>query len=152
MNISHAAIIVFLALGCCAMSCAAQDHGKPVVERRNYDASGQSNGLFSAAVKHGDTLYLSGVTAFGSEAQGKSIAEQARVIFARIGAMAEAEGTDLSSLIKVTIFITDVGKAPELREELARQYAGKPPASSLVEVNNLFSPEINIEIEAILGL
>ncbi len=152
MNIFSSAMLVSAALTFCALTSAAQDNSEFKIERRNYEASSPAGGLFSQAVKHGRVLYLSGVTAFGSEAQGKGIAEQARVIFARIRAIAEAEGTDLSSLIKVTIFVTDIGKAADLREELARQYAGQPPASSLVAVNSLFSPEVDIEIEAILGL
>ena len=52
----------------------------------------------------------------------------------------------------MTIFVTDMELVPELREELLRQYGGNPPASSMVEIGRLFSPEANIEIEAILAL
>ncbi len=122
------------------------------VERRSYEALGPAGGLFSHAVRHGNVLYISGMTAYGSAAQGKSMAEQAKEIWRKIGLIAQAEGTDLGSLIKVTMFITDFSQAPELRKELLRQYDGQLPASSLVEVNKLFSPELNIEIEAVLGL
>ncbi len=152
MNLFRNASVAFLLFCSFSMTCAAQESGKSKIERRNDGAPEQSGRLFSQAVKHGNTLYLSGVTAFGTSAQGKSVAEQTRAIFARIRAIAESEKTDMSSLIKVTIFITDIGKAQELREELARQYDGHPPASSLVEVNKLFSPEANIEIEAIFAL
>lgn len=59
---------------------------------------------------------------------------------------------DMSSLLKVTIFITDLSQAGELRKVLGHYYEGHLPASSLVEVSRLFSPELNIEIEAIFGL
>ncbi|WP_368483939.1 hypothetical protein [Pseudomonas fluorescens] len=35
---------------------------------------------------------------------------------------------------------------------LVQHYNGHFPASSLVEVSKLFSPELNIEIEAIFGV
>lgn len=80
------------------------------------------------------------------------MAEQARAIFSQLKIIAQAEGSDLSSLIKVTVFITDFTQAQELREELFRQYGGNLPASSLVEVSKLFAPDVSIEIEAVLGL
>ncbi len=143
MRILFTALFALLLAGCAA--------GK-TVERRNYEQLGAPGGPFSHAVKHRGVLYLSGMTAFGTPAQGKSMPEQARAIWGKIRTVAEAEGTDLGSLLKVTMYITDFSRAAELREELLRQYDGEFPASSLVEVNKLFSPEVNIEIEAVFGL
>lgn len=122
------------------------------VERKNYDALPAAVGPYSHAVKSGNTLYLSGFTAFGTAAQGKSMAEQAEAIFEQIKAVAEAEGTDMRALVKVTTFITDFSQVKELRPVLVRNYDGHLPASSLVEISKLFSPELNIEIEAIFAL
>ena len=152
MKLFSMAILVSVQLTLCAVGSVAQEKEKSRVERRNYEFLGQSSGLFSHAVKQGDRLYISGLTAYVSDAQGKGISEQARVIFDRMRAVAAAEGADLSSLVKVTIFVTDMGLVPELREELLRQYGDNPPASSMVEIGRLFSPEANIEIEAILAL
>ena len=122
------------------------------IERKNYEFLGPPVGPYSHAVKHGTVLYLSGLTAYGTEAQGKGMAEQARAIFSQLGEIAKAEGTDSKSILKVTVFITDFSLANELREELFRQYDGAIPASSLVQVAKLFSPDISVELEAILGL
>ena len=122
------------------------------VDRKNYETLLPPVGPYSHAVKHGNVLYLSGVTAYGTAAQGKSMAEQAGAIFSQLKAIAKAEGVDMRSLIKVTVFITDFSQAQELRQELFKQYEGNLPASSLVEVGKLFSPEVNIEIEVIFGL
>lgn len=62
------------------------------------------------------------------------------------------EGADFSALIKVTIFITSFAEIDELRKVLYRNYGDHLPASSLVEVSRLFSPDLSIEIEAIFGL
>ena len=122
------------------------------IERKSYEALAPAVGPYSHAVKNGNTLYLSGYTAFGTDAQGKDMAAQANAIFDQIKAVATAEGTDISSIVKVTIFITDFSQFQEVRKVLSEQYDGNFPASSTVEVPSLFSPEVNIEIEAILGL
>lgn len=109
-------------------------------------------GPYSHAVKNGNRLYLSGFTAFRTEAQGQSLETQANAILEQIKTVAADEGTDMSSLLKVTIFITDFSQAIELRKVLGLHHGGYFPASSLVKVSKLFSPELNIEIEAIFGL
>ncbi|MBD8093839.1 RidA family protein [Pseudomonas fluorescens] len=122
------------------------------IQRKTYAALPPAVGPYSHAVKHDNTLYLSGFTAFGTEAQGQSLEKQAHAIFEQIKTVASEEGTDMSSLLKVTLFITDFGQVGELRKVLAQHYDGHFPASSLVEVSKLFSPELNIEIEAIFGV
>lgn len=146
-----AAIVLVLFILCCVNYAMYRQTHRPL-ERKVYETLSPPGGPFSHAVRFGNTLYLSGMTAHGTPAQGKSMAEQAEAIWDRIGAIAQAEGTDLGSLIKVTIFITDLGQAPQLREVLISRYSGQPPASSMVEVSGLFSPDANIEIEAVLGL
>ena len=122
------------------------------LERQNYEALPAPVAAYSHAVRHGNTLYLSGFTAFGTKAQGKSMEEQANAIFDQIKAVATAEGTDMRSLIKVTTYLTDFSQAKALREIMARYYDGNLPVSTTVEISKLFSPELNIEIEAVLGL
>lgn len=58
----------------------------------------------------------------------------------------------MQSLVKVTIFITDFADLGELREVLFKHYGKHLPASSLVQVNRLFSTDISIEVEAILAV
>lgn len=163
MNKFSVTIFTYLLIAFCGTAYAAQDENKEknamsqakqisVIERNNYASLTPPVGPYSHAVKHNNTLYLSGFTAYGTEAQGKGMAEQARAIFDQLKAIAKAEGIDMQSLIKVTVFITDFNQAQELRQELFKQYDGNLPASSLVEVAKLFSPEVNIEIEAVFGL
>ena len=105
--------------------------------RRNYPELGEVKAPYVHSVKHGNTLYISGLTAFGTRAQQAGIGAQAEEVFTQIRTVARAEGIDFSSLIKVTIFITSFDEID---------------ASSLVEVSRLFSADLKIEIEAIFGL
>lgn len=120
--------------------------------RKNYPELGEVKAPYVHSVKHGNLLYISGLTAFGTAAQNQGIAQQAEEIFRQIRKIISAESTDFSALIKVTIFITSFTEIDALREVLYRNYGGHLPASSLVEVSRLFSPDLSIEIETIFGL
>lgn len=122
------------------------------VLRKNYPELGEVKAPYVHSVKHGNTLYISGLNAFGTAAQHAGIAEQAEEIFRQIKQIASAEGIDFSSLIKVTIFITSFDEVGELRKVLYQNYGDCLPASSLVEVSRLFSPELKIEIESVFAL
>jgi 2-iminobutanoate/2-iminopropanoate deaminase len=80
------------------------------------------------------------------------MSEQAEVILLRLNQIASAEGVTLASLLKVTIFVTHLAELSELRAVLTRHYGDHPPASSLVQVAGLFSPNVSIEIEAQLAV
>ncbi len=121
-------------------------------ERKNYPQLGEVKAPYVHAVKHGETLYVSGLTAFGTAAQQGDMAEQAEAIFNQLRAVAAAEHTSLASLLKVTIFITSFTEITALREVLYRNYGEHLPASSLVQVSGLFSTDLRIEIEAIFSL
>lgn len=121
-------------------------------ERKNYPQLGEVKAPYVHAVKHGATLYVSGLTAFGTAAQQGDIAEQAEAIFEQLKSVAAAENTSLATLLKVTIFITSFTEIAALREVLYRNYGEHLPASSLVQVSGLFSADLRIEIEAIFAL
>ncbi|POU77087.1 enamine deaminase RidA [Leclercia sp. LSNIH6] len=122
------------------------------VIRKNYPELGEVKAPYVHSVKHGNTLYISGLTAFGTAAQHHGITAQAEEIFSQIRKIASTEGTDFSALVKVTIFITSFTEIDALRKVLYRHYGEHLPASSLVEVSRLFSPDLSIEIEAVFGL
>ncbi|XXD10130.1 RidA family protein [Klebsiella sp. R445] len=122
------------------------------VIRKNYPELGEVKAPYVHSVRHGDTLYISGLTAFGTPAQQSGIAEQAEEIFSQIRKIVSAEGADFSSLIKGTIFITSFEEINALREVLYRHYGDHLPASSLVEISRLFSPDLKIEIETVFAL
>ncbi|OZG70776.1 enamine deaminase RidA [Hahella sp. CCB-MM4] len=122
------------------------------LKRINHSELGEPAGPYVHAVKHRDTLYLSGLTAYGTEAYKASIGHQASAIFRQIEAVANAEGCGLEQLIKVTIFVTELENLGELRKTLFAVYGAHLPASSLVKVDSLFDPELLIEVEATLAI
>ncbi|GAC1034707.1 hypothetical protein thsps21_55360 [Pseudomonas sp. No.21] len=122
------------------------------LSRANYATLPAPAGPYSVSVRHDRTLYLSGMTAFGTPAQGGPMAEQAEAIFDQLERVTEAEGIGMKELIKITIYVTSLEDVAALRDVLSRRYGDSRPASSLVRVAGLFSSEVGIEIEAIFAL
>lgn len=122
------------------------------VERKNYRSLGAPVGPCVHGVRHGGLLFLSGLTAYGTPAQSRGLSEQADAVFEQIARVAAEEGTTLAALVKVTIFVTGFYGVDELRKVLSRRYGEHLPASSLVQVSALFSPDLHVEIEAILAV
>lgn len=106
----------------------------------------------SQAIALGNWLFVSGQAAL--DAQGNVIGagdfvRQAECAFSNLQQVLQAGGASLDDVIKVTLFLTDMGHFPEV-VELRRRYFRPPyPADSIVEVKALALPDLMFEIEAI---
>ena len=72
-------------------------------------------GPYSQAVKVNNTVYLSGQIPLDPENMELitgDIQAQARQVFANLNAVCEASGSDLSGIVKLNIFLTDLGVVP----------------------------------------
>ena len=119
--------------------------------RRNYEELGMPVGPYTHCVAYNGVLYLSGFTAYGTEHQHGSLAEQAGAILDQIALIAKKEGSGLHRLLSVVIYVTDLEELAGLREVLFERYRTAIPASTLVHVAGLFAPELKIEITAQLA-
>ena len=110
---------------------------------------------YACAVKvTGSVLYTAGLTArddAGDLVGPGDMARQFEYIFHRLDQLAAAAGTRLDELVKITIFVTDIDKAYADPEQWRRYFTGRP-ASTLVEVSRLKSPEVMVEIEAVFHI
>ncbi len=122
------------------------------IHRHNYETLGLPLGPYVHSVTHQNTLYTSGLTAFGTQAEHGTISEQAQAIFTQLEVIAEQRTTSLQHLIKVTIFVTDLADIDKLRTFLFEYYGKNLPASALIKIDSLFTPDLLIEIEAIFAL
>jgi enamine deaminase RidA (YjgF/YER057c/UK114 family) len=64
----------------------------------------------------------------------------------------EAAGGTMDNIVKVTVYLTDMKHFEEVHEVRAEYFKESPPASTMVEVSRLVSPEWLIEIDAIAVL
>lgn len=86
----------------------------------------------SSAVIHGDKVYLAGYVA--DSAMGRSVAEQTRDILAQIDETLAQAGTDKTKLLKVNIWLTDIGTIGEMNAVWDKWVVpGKTPARATVE-------------------
>ena len=117
------------------------------------DVAEAGPGLWSNAIRAGDTLYISGQVARpfegGTGLVGKDEYEQSKQIFARIERIIKAAGGTMDNLVKMTIYVVDITKNTEVWRARREFFTGDFPASTLVEVRALAKPEVLVEIEAV---
>ncbi len=120
------------------------------------DVAETAPGLWSNAIRAGDTLYISGQVARpfegGTEMVGKDEYEQSRHIFARIKRIVKAAGGTMDDLVKMTIYMVNIQKNTEVWRARREFFSGDFPASTLVEVSSLAKPEVLVEIETVAYL
>lgn len=107
--------------------------------------------LLSQGIRVGEMLFISGQAGYaddGSIVEG-GFRAQGEQAFSNLARALRAGSADLKNVVKVTIFLTDMGNFREV-VELRRKYFSEPyPADSIVQVSGLYTPEAMIEIEAI---
>jgi len=123
-----------------------------MVERVNYEGLPQIAGPYVHATKHNQTLYISGLTAYGTDAQSEDLITQSSEILGQISQILNHEKRNKSDLVKLTIFVKDIGLLADIRDQLFKFYDGNLPACSLVEISKLIHPDLHIEIEAVVAL
>ena len=98
----------------------------------------------SAAVVHGNTVYLAGQVA--RNAAGRSVTEQTKDILSIIDGLLAQAGTDKSKLLSATIYITDMKTFAEMNAVWdAWVSPGNTPARATVEAK-LAAPQYTVEI------
>ena len=102
--------------------------------------------------KVGDLVFLSGQAAISPE--GAIVGEddfdgQLAQTFTNIETVLAAAGSDLSRIVKVTIYLTDMSNFPKIVEARKRYFTAPYPADTIVEVNSLALPELMVEIDVI---
>ena len=93
-------------------------------------------GPFSQAVSTGDLVFLSGQV--GLDADGKLVAggveAQARQIFANLAAVLDAAGKSFADVVRVGVFLTDMGDFAAINAIYAGHFAEPYPARTTVAV------------------
>jgi 2-iminobutanoate/2-iminopropanoate deaminase len=116
------------------------------------------NGHFSQATAieaRGKLVFISGMTARrpdGSIAGIGNIEEQTRQVCENVKAAVEAAGGTLADVCRVDVYVRNIENF-EIIHAVRREYFAAPlPASTMVEVSKMVSPDYLIEISAIAVL
>ena len=111
-------------------------------------------GPYSQAVQYGDLVFLSGQVgldpATGKLVEG-GVEAQTRQVFQNLRAVCLAAGGDLDDLVKVNIYLTDLGNFAAVNAIMKDAFNEPYPARATVGVVAL-PLGAEVEIEAVLGL
>lgn len=109
-------------------------------------------GPYSQAVRSGDTVYFSGQIPLdpgsGHMVDG-DIEIQARRVFDNLKAVCMAAGGNLSDIVRVGIYVTDLGHFAQVNAVMAEYFAKPYPARSTIEVSAL-PKGAWVEVDAIM--
>jgi enamine deaminase RidA (YjgF/YER057c/UK114 family) len=111
---------------------------------------------YARAVRAGAHVFVSGTT--GTDANGSVVSSdpygQAKAALARIVQALREAGAGPADVVRTRIYVTDIAAHWEaVARAHAEVFADVRPASTMVEVRRLITPEVLVEIEAdaILG-
>ena len=104
------------------------------------DSAPAAIGTYSQAVKVNNTVYLSGQIPLDPqtmELASEEISGQVSQVFHNLAAVCAASGGDLSNIVKLNIFLTDLSHFP-IVNEIMGQYFNEPyPARAAIGVRAL---------------
>ena len=106
----------------------------------------------SQAFRVGDLVIVSGQAAIDQDGHVVGVGDfdaQAEQVFRNLTRVLEAAGSGLDRVVKVTIYLTDMGNFPKIVELRGKWFTAPYPADTIVEVSSLALPGLEIEIEAI---
>jgi 2-iminobutanoate/2-iminopropanoate deaminase len=101
------------------------------------------------------TIYIAGQIAFdrdGNVVGGGDMKAQAEQVFANLQEALKAAGATFADVVKMNTYITDMSKAPAVREVRGRYFGETVPASTFVQVAALARPELMLEVEVIAAV
>ena len=116
------------------------------------DDAPQAIGTYSQAVKSGDTVYSSGqipLDPASMEVVSGGIEAEITRVFDNLQAVAKASGGSLADVVKLNIFLTDLGNFPTVNEIMARYFQQPYPARAAIGVAAL-PKGVGVEMDAIL--
>jgi enamine deaminase RidA (YjgF/YER057c/UK114 family) len=106
---------------------------------------------YSRAIRVGKVVHVSGTTA--TDAEGKLVgigdpAVQTLQALSNVRRALESVGAKLEHVVRTRIYLTDISRWEEVGKAHGSFFSGIMPATCMVEVRKLVSPDMLVEIEA----
>ena len=108
-------------------------------------------GTYSQAVQVGNTIYLSGQIGLDPATMQMVDGIDAQIVrvFDNMKAVAEAAGGSLADVVKLNVFLTDLGHFAKVNETMAKYFAQPYPARAAIGVSALPRGAL-VEMDAVL--
>ncbi len=118
------------------------------------DMAPKAIGTYSQAVRAGNTVYLSGQIPLDPNTMAlveEDIRARIHRVFLNLSAVAEATGGSLADVVKLNVFLTDLGHFATVNEIMAEYFRKPYPARAAVGVAAL-PKGADVEMDAIMVL
>lgn len=118
------------------------------------DAAPAAIGTYSQAVKCGDTVYVSGQIPLNPQTMelvNETIEAEIHQVFTNLRAVTQAAGGSLADIVKLNVFLTDLGNFAKVNEIMAEYFSAPYPARAAVGVAAL-PKGARVEADAVMVL
>lgn len=146
MRIWGLGLIVLLLAACETVSPAPQAISVP---------DSPALGPYSFAVRHGNTIYLSGIVAFNNQTKSfaaPNIEAQFEQAMQNLKSVLAASGTDLDHVIKVTVYLKNPADFGPMNKLYAKEFGTAKPARTTVPGVDWGRPDVLIELDVIAAV
>jgi len=108
-------------------------------------------GPYNQAIQAGNLIFTAGqipLNPVTGELEGTDVREQTEQVLKNVRAVLEAGGSNLSKVLKTTVFLKNMDDFAAMNEVYAKYFEVEAPARSAVEVSRL-PKDVLVEIECI---
>ena len=124
------------------------------MESIHTDLAPEAIGTYSQAIKTGQTVYISGQISLNPQTMqlcSKELPAQIEQVLENLSVICEAAGGNLSNIVKLNVYLTDLTHFPLVNEAMTRYFTEPFPARAAIGISAL-PRNAEVEMDAVMVL